>query len=147
MAELVRNSAVALIMFVALALAKMDCQRLANYFLLPVLLGSASWIQGAHRRVFATRSPSGRQLSASGATEPPVGTTSPVTSTRLEMGDLLVINDEMTLIDSIEMALGVGFGALTLLHLMCNLLDRVSSPAHNGPIFGNCPKRQDGGVS
>lgn len=113
--ELTLTFVVVLIMFAALALAKMDCHNLANYFLLPALFGVVYANSSIYQRL-------AQDLDESANFNQP-------NLTRMEIENMLVITNKNGLVDSIELALGLGLGSMILLQFSSNLLGRKSSKA------------------
>lgn len=103
-------------MFAALALAKMDCGDLANYFLLPALFGVVYLNQSNYQKLVRETSDEPKDSGQ---------------STGLNQTDAMerapVIGDSSDLVDSVESALALGLGAMILLQLASNFLGRRSS--------------------
>lgn len=113
MLELLLILIVALIMFASLALTKMDCNRIANYFMLPVLLGLA-YFNIAHYRLYRHNEPDDRKPDIP-AGETGVGTINAYNSTKVYSGD----NNPST-VDIIELTLTNVLGLMTIVQLAAN---------------------------
>lgn len=148
--ELMLVLVIALVMFASLALAKMDCHRLANYFLLPVFLGLAylSSAPALHTQqpnldwAQSTSNLTGARLG--GPTRDDVSANSHASlafkksssSSRLETLINVVESegheaDARPLVEAIESTLNQGLAGLSLVHLVTNLFESQLSKLIN----------------
>lgn len=119
--ELILAVALILIMFSSLALTKMDCNRIANYFMLPILLGLAYFNVAHHNRATMSALRGSVRAEDSGTTSGPLNGIMKATTSA---DSVSLVSSLDSLVGSCELLMCNGLAGLTIIQLVANLLSR-----------------------